>query len=316
MKQRRLDEVLEECLAACLEGRRTVEESLSLYPSLSNHLEPLLRTALSVADSFQDYNPPSYVRERGLQRFLAAARIRTRARAPTREMGRRPGTASWGLRQWGFLGSGIAAAVSLVLITGVVMSNGSGGSGELVLNQTPAPTVSRSSSVSPVVRNFTEHVDTISAKLSRGQDVAAEDIATLTQIASQIGDPSTLDRASQSELANSVPNAIAALQTIAGNQSTPEVREALSAANELQGKLVPEFSPGPTAGPGPSGQPTETPAATPTPAPTATPAPATAAPTPNDQPPATPGPTADARGVDTFSQPLNINPLATPAKEP
>ncbi len=312
MKQRRLDEVLEECLAACLEGRRTVEESLSLYPSLSDHLEPLLRTALSVADSFQDYNPPSYVRERGLQRFLASARARTRARALTRDMGRRPATASWGLRQWGFLGSGIAAAVSLVLITGVVMSNGSGGGGDLVFGRTPAPTASRSATVATVVRNFTEHVDTISAKLSRGQDVAAEDIARLTQIASQIGDPSTLDQASQSELANSVPNAIAALQTLENNQSSPEVREALSAANLLRGKLPPEFSPGATVGPGPSGQPTEAP----TPAPTATPAPATPAPTPNDQSPATPGPTTDARGVDTFSQPLNINPLATPAKEP
>jgi hypothetical protein len=312
MKQRRLDEVLEECLTACLAGRRTVEESLSLYPSLSDHIEPLLRTALSVADSFQDYNPPSYVRERGLQRFLASARARTRARALTRDMGVRPATASWGLRQWGFLGSGIAAAVSLVLITGVVMSNGSGGDGGFVFNRTPEPTASRSSTV----RNFTQHVDTISAKLSRGQDVAAEDITRLTQIASQIGDPSTLDQASQSELANSVPNAIAALQTIDNNQSSPEVREALSAANELKGKLVPEFSPGATVGPGPSGQPTQTPAATPPPAPTATPAPATAAPTPNDQSPATPGPTTDARGVDTFSQPLNINPLATPAKEP
>lgn len=313
MKQRRLNEVLEECLAACLEGRRTVEESLSLYPSLSDHLEPLLRTALSVADSFQDYTPPPYVRERGLQRFLASAR--TRARALTRDMGMRPARASWGLRQWGFLGSGIAAAVGLVLITGLVMSNGSGGDGGFVFNnQTPVATASRSSTVAPVVRNFTEHVDTISAKLSQGQHVAAEDIATLTQIVSQI-DPSTLDQASQSELANSVPNAIAALQTIDGNQSSPEVREALSAANLLKGKLVPEFSPGPTVGPGPSGEPTETPAATPTFAPTATQAPATA-PTPNDQSPATPGPTTDARGVDTFSQPLNINPLAIPAKEP
>ena len=45
MITRSLEEILEECLSAYLEGRRGIDESLSLYPSLADELEPLLRTA-------------------------------------------------------------------------------------------------------------------------------------------------------------------------------------------------------------------------------------------------------------------------------
>ena len=80
MKARRFEEVLEECLAAQLEGRRTIEESLSLYPSLASELEPLLRAAAVLTDTFERSSPPWYLLERGRDRFLIAAANRARAR--------------------------------------------------------------------------------------------------------------------------------------------------------------------------------------------------------------------------------------------
>src|SRR3972149_11359888 len=102
MSANRLDGVLEECVSASLEGRRSVEDSLSLYPSLASELAPLLRTGVSVADSFQRYSPPSYVRINVRQRFLAEAATRSRARALTQRLSA-PRAVSWQRRHWGFL---------------------------------------------------------------------------------------------------------------------------------------------------------------------------------------------------------------------
>ena len=87
--RRKFDEIFEECLSALLEGRRSVEESLSLYPSLAAELEPLLRTAAEIAPAFE-YRPPAAVQEEARQRFLVAARARReRARAASTK-GRSP----------------------------------------------------------------------------------------------------------------------------------------------------------------------------------------------------------------------------------
>ena len=79
MGRRRLEEILEECLSAHLEGRRSVEESLSLYPSLARELEPLLRTAAEMVEGLGGGQPRWLVLEESRQRFLAAAAARRRA---------------------------------------------------------------------------------------------------------------------------------------------------------------------------------------------------------------------------------------------
>src|SRR5216117_309304 len=86
MKARRLDEVLDECLSAYLEGRRGIEESLPLYPALRHQLEPLLRTAIEVADTFGESSPPEHVEERGRQEFLTSASVRQRAKLLTYDL--------------------------------------------------------------------------------------------------------------------------------------------------------------------------------------------------------------------------------------
>src|SRR3972149_7199183 len=80
MKAREFESIFEECLSAHLEGRRSLGESLSLYPSLADELEPLLRTATEVADTLGYYGPSREFQEEVRQRFLAAAAARRRER--------------------------------------------------------------------------------------------------------------------------------------------------------------------------------------------------------------------------------------------
>jgi hypothetical protein len=73
------EDIFEECLSALLEGRRSIEESLSLYPAWRGRLEPLLRAAEEVSAGL-DVAPSLNVKDRGLQRFLDSARARRRLR--------------------------------------------------------------------------------------------------------------------------------------------------------------------------------------------------------------------------------------------
>ena len=77
---KKLSEILEECIEAGIAGRRSLEESLALYPAQAEELEPLLRTALSVSESFQSYTPPAAVEQRIRSRFLADAAARRNLR--------------------------------------------------------------------------------------------------------------------------------------------------------------------------------------------------------------------------------------------
>ncbi len=59
MRRGQFEEILEECLSALLEGRRSIEESLSLYPAWRARLEPLLRAADEIAAGLDETPPPS-----------------------------------------------------------------------------------------------------------------------------------------------------------------------------------------------------------------------------------------------------------------
>src|SRR5437899_12853789 len=86
MKARRLDAVTDECPAAYLEGRRSVDVSRSLYPALRHELEPLLWTAVEVAGTSNQRSPPEHVEERGRQEFLTSASVRQRAKLLTYDL--------------------------------------------------------------------------------------------------------------------------------------------------------------------------------------------------------------------------------------
>ena len=138
MRRKRFEETLEECITAHLEGRRSLEESLSLYPHLAADLEPLLHTALEVHYAFQYEFPSAHRLELGRQRFLTAAYSRQQARALTSRLeGFDRARPAWRPRLWGVLGAAAATAVAAVAITAAAL-NGGGESGSTIRNPTPA----------------------------------------------------------------------------------------------------------------------------------------------------------------------------------
>lgn len=108
MKASRQDEIFEDCLAALLEGRRSIEDSLSLYPSLAERLGPLLETAARVSTDLKTQPLPlPEVQEEIRQRLIDVARSGRQHQAP------RP----WLKGRWAFLGGALVVVVtSLILI--------------------------------------------------------------------------------------------------------------------------------------------------------------------------------------------------------
>ncbi len=131
MQARRQDEVLEECLSAYLEGRRSIEESLSLYPSLAGHIEPLLRASIGLADTLQQPLLPFNVQEQARDRFLVAASSRRTALALLRSMDleKRVQAEPWRAHHWGALVGGVLAGFALLMAAGTMVSDGGSDSG-------------------------------------------------------------------------------------------------------------------------------------------------------------------------------------------
>jgi len=132
MRQRKFEEILDECVSAYLEGRRSVDESLSLYPSLARRLDPLLRAAADTADAFQDLRPTGRARERIRQRILRAAAERAAARALTRQIHGFGAATRRPLAGWAILSAAGVAVTGLFIAAGILLPDAmSGGSGEL-----------------------------------------------------------------------------------------------------------------------------------------------------------------------------------------
>lgn len=284
MRASRLEEVFEECLSAYVEGRRSIAESLSLYPGLAAELEPLLRTAAQVTDNFQRQSPPAHVQERGRDHFLAAARTRRRARVLTHGIGSRRRAFPWRLPQWGALGGAAMAALSVVIVTAAVLTNGSSGGGDAVF---PITTPRNTQSVVADLRNLHTHVKEL---ISQGKQIDSATMEQLNEATNEIASDPTLTNDPSSELQQVITDQILILRTVAAPQPDQPpvphyddlVRATLGVADQLN---IPEpaFVPA-TATPAPTQAPatpieTAAPTPEPTPAPTAEPVP-TAPPTP------------------------------------
>lgn len=124
MRNTEFSEILEECLEAVLQGRRTVNECLSLYPRFARELEPLLTTALEVDDAFQSEVPPWYVQEGVRLRVLAAYQSRERSRRLVSEVDLGH-SGQWSARHWGALASGVAAVLGVVALVSLVVPGAS-----------------------------------------------------------------------------------------------------------------------------------------------------------------------------------------------
>ena len=87
MKEKKLEQVLEEALSAYIEGGRTREDILCEHAAYRGHLEPLLSTAIETYEEFQARHPSTAAQQRGLARFLADARARASLRSLARKAG-------------------------------------------------------------------------------------------------------------------------------------------------------------------------------------------------------------------------------------
>jgi hypothetical protein len=284
---RRLEEILEECITAHLEGRRSLAECLSLYPSYARELEPLLRTAVGLNTALQA-TPPAYMQQRGLQNFLSAARDRRNLKTLT---------AGSSARNWlsgllpqyrmAFAGAAVALAIAAVA-AGAAFSGtfgGGGGGSESVRNPEDNPDVV----ITPlVVGELEQRVQVLQSRLERGERIDPTEISELTNTTKLLQEATLQEIDEQRELITQVLNTAATqLDTIKDTQ--PEA----AAAAEEAGEIVRDVAGGfniPIGG----ATPAATEAATPTPAPTnvtVTDAPTapptgapTAAPTPEPEP--------------------------------
>jgi hypothetical protein len=293
MNARRLEEAFEECVTACLEGRRSIEESLSLYPAFAAELAPLLRTAVRLSDSFQKVSPRTRVQERVLQRFLADARARRNFHTLTAASPRRSWFAGfWGQHRLGFAGAAALVAVLAIAVGSATMLTGGGGGSGPVAFQTAAP--SSAPATPQAVLNIQTQIGAINDKRDRGEAVTPGDLSLLSDATSKLT-PSEVHQ-SISQVQNVLQAASSLVTNIAASQPevAPQAQQAQNTIRDVASSLgvdLPSTTPAPSGTPAATAQPTPVPtSASPTPAPTSgpTPEPTGATATPTPQPTDTP----------------------------
>ncbi len=286
------EEILEECLSALLEGRRGVEESLSLYPAWRGQLEPLLRAAEEMAAAC-DQSPPPQARQRGLQRFLEAARTRRRLLKIFPRQGVR---VPW----WRWAPAPLAAVVVIGMVA-FLSANLMEEDGRRLDDQvsimpyvpTPERTAPPASVQSPLER-VQEQVAMLEEAVRQRETVEVQFLEELeeasSELAESLGDPGGVGLLDRMAVVSAAGKEYELLQKVQEQSSGFEARmveASLAAAESVLEKLgatpepEPTLSPEPTATPKPTASPTATPS--PSPAPTTT-AGVEATPTPSPTP--------------------------------
>ena len=278
MGRGQFEDILEDCLSALLEGRRSIEESLSLYPAWRGRLEPLLKAAEEIAAGL-DQVPPLYVRERGLQRFLEAARTRRRLREilPPQET-----AVPW----WRWASTGLAAVIvigALAFTSAILMAEDGRSLSEHVSVRlyTPVP----QPTAAPVARQTSlervqERVAVLEESVRQGEPVEVELLAALEEasndLAADLDGPQEMglvERVAAVSVTSQQYDLLQELRDKSSGVQEQAVEASLAAAEDVLEKLgtTPEPEPEPEASPSPSPEPTASPEATPSPEPSSTP---------------------------------------------
>ncbi len=292
MSARRLEEIFEECVTDYLEGRRSIEQSLSLYPALADELAPLLRTAVRLSDSFQKVSPPARVQERGLQRFLADARARRRLRELT-EGGRKQSWLAgfWDQHRLAFAGAAVLVAILAIAIGSAAMLTGGGGRTNPSVYQISSTPVRAKPEA---VANIQTQISIIQGIRDRGERVTPENLSQLSDATSKLTPADVQQSISQVQdvlqAASSLVTNVAASQPEVAPQAQQTQNTIRNVASSL-GVDRPSSTTAPSGTPGATAQPTPVPTSEPpTPAPTVAPTPepteatATSVPEPTDTP--------------------------------
>jgi hypothetical protein len=277
MRRTEFEEILEECLSALLEGRRSVKESLSLYPAWRGRLEPLLRAAEEVAAGF-DEGPPPQARQRGLQRFLEAARTRRRLRKifpPQAEH------VPW----WRWAPAGLAAAIVIGVLAFLSASLMAEDGRRLdapisVRSYIPTPEhIAAPASMPGPLERVQEQVAVLEKAVRQEETVEVGFLGELeeasSELAESLGDPGKVGLLDRMAVVSAASKEYELLQTVQEQSSGFEARvveASLAAAENVLEKLgatpepEPSVSPEATASPEPTAFPTVTPSPSPTPA--------------------------------------------------
>ena len=278
MGRGQFEDIFEECLSALLEGRRSIEESLSLYPAWRGRLEPLLRAAEEIAGGL-DVSPPPYTRERGLQRFLDSARARRRLR---QMLAPQAVATPW----WRWASSGLAAVVAIGVLTfmsaTLMADDGQRLRESVSVSVRPYPPRSveprlvGASEQTPLQR-VQEQVAALEESVRQGQPVGDGQLEELQEanndLAADLGGPggmALVERVAAVSIASKQFELFQKLQEQPAGPSALAVQESIEAAAGVLEVLGTTVTPPP---------------ATPTPEPTVSPTPV-----PSAQPSATPGP--------------------------
>jgi hypothetical protein len=284
MRKRELGEILDECLEAYQQGRRSIEDCLSLYPAIADELEPLLRTAVQFIDTLEEERPPAYLTEQGRMRFLAAASTRARARAITRSLEPQRAPA-WSHLRWGAVGGAMAAGVALLVTAGAMFTAGGGGSQppEVVVNiptETAAGTAPRA-----MVSELLAWIDHLPERVFQDQAVRHE-AQEWRNFVAQLPVEVTTDDVTKIEVGERLP----VLKWVTSSATPPDEPEPADETDDLKAladELAEKFAlevPDPTPEPTPTPSPEPSPEATPEPEETPEPTP-----TPAESPPPSPG---------------------------
>ncbi len=279
MGRSEFEEIFEECLSALLEGRRSIEESLSLYPAWRGRLEPLLRAAEEIAAGLNEV-PPPHVKERGLQRFLEAARMRRRLqRILSIQAERKP----W----WRWASAGLAATVVigvLTLMSVTLMAEDGERLSRVSVSVSPYFAVERNAARAAPVQTplevVQERVAVLEDSVRDGESVGVAFLEALEEadndLAADLDSPediALMERVAAVSVASRQYELLQKLQGQSSGEEERAVEASLTAAEGVMEKIG--------AAPTPSPEPTASPSPTPTPAPTPTPsAEGTAAPSP------------------------------------
>ncbi len=280
MGRSEFEEIFEECLSALLEGRRSIEESLSLYPAWRGRLEPLLKAAEEIAAGLNEA-PPPHVKERGLQRFLEAARMRRRLqRILSVQAGRMP----W----WRWASAGLAAAVVigvLALMSVTLMAEDGERLSRVSVSVSPYFDMERSAApAAPVLTPLEvvqERVAVLEDSVRDGESVGVAFLEALEEADNDLAadldsreDIAFMERVAAVAVASRQYELLQKLQGQSSGEQARAVEASLTAAEGVLEELgaLPTPSPEPTAPPSPTPTPAPTPSAEGTAAPSPTPA--------------------------------------------
>jgi hypothetical protein len=298
MNVRRLEEVFEECVTAYLEGRRSIQDSLQLYPAFASQLAPLLQTAVQFNESLSKVDPPAHVQERVRHRFLSDARARRQVRALTRGQ-RSAGLFSglWQRQRFGFAGAAAAVAVLVVAVGSAAMLTGGGttnapGSVENITSPTAVAPRTTPASVTNI-RAQTSAIRQTGVVTAQSSDI--DQLVTATEVLASADQEEV--QASIGDVTQALLEADSVLDEIVAAQPAlaPEVQVAKDKLRSVAGNIGVDLDATPTATPiatptpvatgetptdEPTAEPTDQPTEAPTPEPTVVPPTDTPAPTP------------------------------------